>query len=300
MTRNGNVWQGKCPFHNDDTPSFTVWENGTWKCFGCGVGGDLINFRALFEHLTCSEVVGKFCSELNLETTKDDSYLYHSDPLIDSIRKAELKKEEIELPSLDPNLFKEYQQNRATLLRQEQWQNETLNEFEIGFCLNPLDELYGRITIPIYDKHGNLVTIAGKRIDGIKSRKYKFLYNIDKSYLLYNLHKAAPYIYEKKELIIVEGFKDVWRAWETGLKNVVATMGGIPSDSQLDLLLKYGKYNLVIALDNDEAGQKGAVKVVNALSTFCKIRKIDFSGHKDFGECTQEEVIEYYKGATIC
>lgn len=160
--------------------------------------------------------------------------------------------------------------------------------------------MYGRITIPIYDKDGNLVTIAGKRIDGVKNNKYKFLYNIDKSYLLYNLNKAMPYIYQKKEMIIVEGFKDVWRAWEAGLKNVVAVMGNTPSDYQTDMIFKYGKYNIVIALDDDEAGQRGALKLVKTLSTFCKVRKVNFSGHKDFGECSREQVIKYYEGATIC
>ena len=115
--------------------------------------------------------------------------------------------------------------------------------------------------------------------------------NKTKSTLLYNLNLALPYIKKEKKMIIVEGYKDVWRCWEAGVKNVVAIMGNIVTEDQIRLIMKYSYFNVVLALDNDKGGRDGILKLKEELRFLCRIQIIQIpENRKDLGECTIEEV----------
>lgn len=294
IVRSGSVWQGKCPFHPDqNTPSLTVWSNNSWKCFGCGLGGDIVDFQMNWTGSSFVEALEDIClihhidfssSGLPEPECKDVQY----------IRRIKERSMLVFLPELDPWLLDKYRIGQSKTLREEGWSDETLTRFNIGYCNDPYDPLYGRITIPIFDETGRLVGFAGRATNSNKSRKYVFLNSTKKTSLLYGLDLALPYIEQKKEMVIVEGYKDCWRACEAGIKNTVALMGAEASPQQIKLILKYGNYNIVLVLDNDEAGRKGEKKLVETLHPWCKIRRVDLQQFKDFGECDPDEVLRLF------
>ena len=186
-------------------------------------------------------------------------------------------------------MVKEYCKHQHKDITRE-WEKDTIETFQIGFCTTFRDELYGRITIPIYDEENRLVGLCGRTIVEGKS-KYKFLANKLKGNLLYNLNLALPYIKENKKMVIVEGYKDVWKCWEAGVKNVVALMGNIATEDQIRLIKKYSYFNVILALDNDKGGREGILKLKEELRFICRIQTINIPEHrKDLGECTKEEV----------
>lgn len=288
LKRSGSVWQGKCIFHRDGkSPSLTVWDNGSWKCFGCGAGGDIYDFLILKDGFTFTQAFNKLCEETNTDAS---GYIPCSpNQYLNSLKKAKKSKEINLLPELSQDLLEKYcQQQHKTII--EKWEPETIEKFKIGFCTNTNDELYGRITIPIFDEYNRLVGFSGRAVRE-ESSKYHFLSNKSKGDILYNLNFALPYIKEKKQMIIVEGYKDIWRCWEAEVKNVVALMGNLATEEQVKLIKKYGCFNLVLALDNDKGGAEGILKLKKELKYFCRIQELEIPNkRKDLGECTVEEI----------
>lgn len=295
LKKNGNSYNGTCPFHADHkTPSLHVWENGTWKCFGCNAGSDIFNFQMLYENWEFDRTLKYFCDLLSLEY--NDEIRYKADPYIESIRKAKNVEQEIVLDEFDPSIIEDYCNNRHASLRKDGWLEETISHFKLGFCADPLDFLYARITIPVYDLNNRLVFIAGRRVDDINDNKYLFTTDVQKSQILYNLNFALPAIRQKKEMIVLEGYKDCWRMWEAGIFNTVALMGNNPSPQQILMIKKYGAFNIINAMDHDEGGDKGTEKLEIALKSVCQMKRLIFpAGVKDAGEMNPEELKKIYE-----
>jgi len=277
--------QGICPFHSDSDPSLTVWENGTWKCFGCGVGGDIFDFYALFHNTSLKKAFEHFCGKQ--ETI--ESAFSTTDNIIRFLKK---KEEELQvykrLPKLEKFVDKCYQNKHSSL---RQWNKEVIKTFKLGFCVDPTDELYGRITIPIWNENNILVGVAGGWVKKNEKNKYINKTGMTKRGVLYALNYSLSCIRKKREMIIVEGYKDVWKMWEAGVKNVVGIMGNMASNRQLDLIMKYGQFNLILGLDNDESGERGTKKIIKELNRFCNIRTIKLpDGIKDLGECNLDMI----------
>lgn len=287
LKKNGKVWQGKCCFHPDSDPSLVVWDNGSWKCFGCDAQGDIFQFIQLHDGLSFTEAYYHLCEECNIEP---EDIVKPQVDYLKSLKKSKKLDTNIKLPEISSEKIKEYIKRQHAGIK-EKWSENVINTFKIGFCTDVNDIMYGRVTIPLYDANNRLVGVAGRRVDKFKVNKYKFLNGVNKSDLLYNLNLALPYIKQQKEMIIVEGYKDVWRCWEAGVKNVVALMGNLASDTQIQMIIRYSFFNVVLALDNDKGGEKGKEKLSKRLKHLCKLREISYpEGKKDLGECNIEEV----------
>ena len=286
LKREGSGYTSLCPFHNEKTPSFKVAPHkGIWKCFGCGKGGDAIQFVAEYENISRKEAMLKIAEKYNLAIP------------------AELKKREIDKTTLA--LEKLLTFYREQLLKSQEAKNylrnerklssKTIEEFEIGFApkgdeaikfakkegiyeelvkIGHFKESYnsafdifrGRVIIPIRDERGKLVGFTGRAID--KDAKIKYLHApyLKKSEILFGLDKALKdgYLNQKKFLILTEGVFDVIRMHELGFRMTVAVLGAGLSQKQIEKIRNLYKRDIIVkilfAYDNDEAGKKAVVK----------------------------------------
>jgi DNA primase len=74
LRKHGALWEGLCPFHNEKTPSFKVYEDSHYHCYGCGASGDVLNFDMKYNNRDFSESLLHFCGELNIEYTPGGRY----------------------------------------------------------------------------------------------------------------------------------------------------------------------------------------------------------------------------------
>jgi len=167
---------------------------------------------------------------------------------------------------------------------------ETLVAFDVGECYNPNRQMYNRAVVPVYDEDLQYIGCVGRTLDE-NNKKYKWLNSkgFKKSFYLYGIWVAKPYIQKTSTIFLVEGQGDVWRLYEAGIKNSVGIFGADLSEDQLIALEKLGVMNVVILTDNDEAGQKAADGIINRggrrFSYFTpKISK------KDIGEMSIEDI----------
>lgn len=151
-------------------------------------------------------------------------------------------------------------------LKERGYTPKTIEHFGIGY--SAIGELIDRIIIPIVNENGELVAIQGRSFIGEEPR---YLY-LDGSgsqakETLYNLYASRKYIKEKGYVVVVEGAMSVFRAWQYGLKNVVATLSTSVTDKQLQLL-KSLNVKIIIAFDYDkdtQAGQLATIKLAKRL-----------------------------------
>ncbi|MDP4224876.1 MAG: toprim domain-containing protein, partial [Bacteroidota bacterium] len=114
-----------------------------------------------------------------------------------------------------------------------------------------------------------------------------------KTNYLYNLNLALPEIRKSRQLILTEGYHEVWRSWEAGIRNIVGIMGcHLDNDGvQKRLIMKYSR-DIILALDNDEAGVQGMMEIGKELEKFCRVRVVQVPApYKDIGEIRDYELI---------
>ncbi|MHB2019467.1 MAG: toprim domain-containing protein [Candidatus Xenobia bacterium] len=235
---------GPCPIHKGDNPTaFRIHlTQQVWHCFTrCG-GGNVLDLVARLEH----------CD------------IYHA-----GLRLADLAYTESIMstpPANSPTIHPRELQFRLTLaphryLQEERGlSRETCTRFGVGYCSHGL--LAGTIAIPIHDHAGRLVAYAGRRlIQGAREGKYRFPRGFGKSHVLFNAWRVVP---GPEELVVVEGFFDVFRLHQQGYPTVVALMGTTTSSSQLAWLTASGR-PLVLLLDGDAAGRHGTASLAHLL-----------------------------------
>ncbi len=288
LKKSGANFKANCPFHGEKTPSFVVSpRKQIFHCFGCGVGGDAIKFVMEYEKLSYPEAIEKLASAYNipLSYTKGDGGL-----------KDERRVLEILENFYKESLFKtphalEYLEKRGVSKR-------SIEHFGIGYVGSsasvieiiksyqiPLPKaveagviakgergeyyarLQDRVIFPIYNSAGAIVGFGGRTLGNhpakyINSPQTK-LFN--KSRLLYGYYLAKSSIYDKKEIILTEGYLDVIMLHQAGFTNAVATLGTALTSEHLPLIRK-GEPKVILAYDGDKAGVMAALKASKLLS----------------------------------
>jgi DNA primase len=222
--------------------------------------------------------------------------LYKIDPWIKAMKK--LSREQpftIDPPTISEEAIIEWQKYQHRNVKTEGWLDETIQVFQIGYCVDPYDyEFYDRIVFPIRDVDGKLVGAAGRSTsdNDEQRKKYHFNKGFAKTNYLYNLNLALPEIRKSRQLILTEGYKETWRSWEAGIRNMVGIMGcHLDNDGvQKRLIMKYSR-DIILALDNDEAGVQGTMEIGKELEKFCRVRVATVQGAKDLGELRNYELI---------
>ncbi len=298
LKKSGSSYKGLCPFHSEKTPSFHVFpQTGTWKCFGCGAGGDIFTFLEKRENLPFPDVLRMLAKEAGvpLETVK---------PEVKEARQRLLDLHILATAYFQTNLLASPEGQRArAYLTQRGVSQETIEAFQLGYARDgwehliqhltsqgfsleeiiqaglaiprdmggAYDRFRNRLIIPIRDIQGRVIAFGG-RILGDGEPKYLNSPQtpiFDKSRVIFGLDMAKRAIRAKDVVVLVEGYMDVISAHQHGFKNVVAAMGTSITPQQIHILSRYSR-NFVFALDADAAGARatwrGVMVVQEALA----------------------------------
>ena len=184
---------------------------------------------------------------------------------------------------------------------------QTALDWELGFCpISDKSKLKGRITIPIYDQNGNMISISGRLIYNLKKKSKYDHYPFPARSILFGLYLNKEYIKQQNTIFITEGQMDVIKAYQSGVKNVVCSFGAHCSLYQIAIAVRYCD-NVYIIYDNDYAGQQGAKKIITDIKqqniTDINIKSLNlFSQNEDldnyFSKHTKEDFTKLVDIAT--
>ncbi len=326
LKKRGATLVGLCPFHNEKTPSFTVYpETQSFYCFGCGAGGDAVTFIRKIENLDYIDAVKMLAQRAGLQMPTDgfDDSISKRRRRIYEANRAAAKYFHSVLMSEEGSKALEYYRNRKFTLH-------TIRKFGLGYAPDKWDgllkhlrsqgfsltELYeaglvrkgqknnyydffrNRVMTPIIDVRGNVVAFGGRVLDDSKP---KYINTNDtlaykKTNEVFGLNFAKDS--GKSEIILCEGYMDVIAMNQAGFTNCVAGCGTALTNEQVHLISRYAN-EVVLAYDNDEAGRKALDKAVNLFrNTDIKIRIPAFEYGKDPDEIIKNVGVEKF-GAMI-
>jgi DNA primase len=266
-----------CNVHGGDNKTSFRFNKQTlsWMCFShrCNevYGSDVIGlimstmkigFKDAVEHLQslCGET-NAFMSQLEYKRKKEKE---------DFIRR---NSDEQEKPSyVNEDSLKRFSRYRSRLFGIEKFDNAVLDFFEIG---GGYTDSFGLIRdiIPIRDADTELVAYSMRDIrPNAPDDDFKYILTkgFVKDKVLYNLHRVIEEA-QTKPLIVVEGFKSVWRMYQYGITNSVAVMGNNITPGQVNLLCSYALKGVITMFDNDVAGVRGTLEAVSSLSDKMKV-----------------------------
>ncbi|WP_252502923.1 DNA primase [Sporosarcina sp. Marseille-Q4943] len=294
LTKRGRNWFGLCPFHGENTPSFSVSEEKQiFHCFGCGAGGNAITFVMDIENSPFTEAISKlavragvelevsfseaskggssneyqqmidahalaanFYSHLLLNTVEGEKALHY-------LEQRGFSREHIEKYGIGWSL-----DDREVLTQLLMRKKFDMKEMELaGLCIMKndgtgyFDRFRGRIMFPLHDDNGNVVAFSGRTLSDSKEEA-KYLNSpetpiFEKSRLLYNFHNARLNVRKTGKVILFEGFMDTIAAERAGIMNSVAVMGTSLSDTHLTKMKRIAN-QLIICCDGDNAGWDAA------------------------------------------
>lgn len=293
LKRHGRNMVGLCPFHGEKTPSFNIYtENGSFYCFGCGAGGDVITFIMKIENLDYVEAVKFLAQRAGMEmpeNTYDDSMSKLRMRIYEANREA--------ARFFHSTLISPRGQSGLNYLRGRALSDRTIRHFGLGFAdddwnslCNHLknkgfseyeiysanlafkrkngngiyDRFVNRVMFPIIDLRGNVIAFGGRIMT---DEKPKYLNTSDtpvfkKSENLFSLNNAKSS--DTRTLILCEGYMDVIALNQAGFTNAVATLGTALTNEQAVLMKRYAD-EVIICYDADGAGQKATARAIQIL-----------------------------------
>ena len=334
LNKKGSKYWGNCPFHHEKTPSFTVdREQGYYKCFGCGKGGDVITFMMEAESLSFIDAVKLLAERAHLEVPKfvskdqgdfrelkdrltalmrDAAMIYHQ-----NLKKpcASAAVEYIEKRGISPSSVTKfglgYSNGYTEIItelqargykREEMLKAGVIQERDGKF----FDAMANRLVFPIIDAFGKVIAFGGRVLGKTDFAKYK---NTDNTVLfvknrnLYGLNMIKKLRLKTKvtDLIMVEGYMDTLALVQAGVENVVASMGTSLTEEQAKLARRYVE-DVYICYDGDSAGQNATLRGLDILKRHgIKVRVISLPNGEDPDELIKragvEEFIKYKDAA---
>ena len=328
LEKRGQNYLGLCPFHNEKTPSFTVSpEKKIAHCFGCGKGGNIFQFVSLIENITYNQAIAKLGTRLGLDIESNDnkeaSYdlnneldiMYYGHRLLAdyynyillNTKEAEDSLKYLLDRGLSEDVIKHF--NLGYAPRDNNIALNFFNSNKINLDLMVEAGLLGkndngdyydvfkdRVMFPIKNNQNQVVAFSGRTMSTDKSvPKYYNTHEtkiFEKRTVLYNYSDARSFIAKENEVILCEGYMDVIKAHQNGIKNAVALMGTNIDNNKLKEVLSLVK-KITLSLDNDEAGSKAQIEIGNRIiQTTDNVYKLKFSGAKDLDEFLTEKNIK--------
>lgn len=301
LKKRGVNYLGHCPFHNEKTPSFSVSPaKGIYKCFGCGKGGNAVNFIMEHEQMTYVEALKFLAKKYNIE-----------------VEEKELTPEEIkqrtERDSLmvvtawaqrhfTDNLHKHSEGKSIGLsyFRERGFRDDIIEKFQLGYSLEQRDALtqaaqksgykqeylvktglsiarsdgtafdrfFGRVIFPIHSMSGRVIAFGGRIMKSdAKAAKYLNSPESDiyhKSHVLYGIFFAKKAITQHDKCFLVEGYTDVISLHQAGIENVVASSGTALTPDQIRLIKRFTP-NITVLYDGDPAGIKASLRGIDLI-----------------------------------
>jgi DNA primase len=290
LARSGRQMKGCCPFHNEKTPSFYVYEDGQYHCFGCGAHGDAISFVMQSEGAGFMEAVERLAAEAGMEVPKP------------SPEAAEAERRRLDLGAVleaaqlafQRRLFLPEGQQALAYLRGRGLSEETIHRFGLGWSgegrgalaadlgrdgVTPdqlvdaglmrrddetgrmSDLFFNRVMFVIRDRRGRVISFGGRTL-GDGQPKYvngpeTALFS--KRRTLYGLDLAREAVRGGAALVVVEGYMDVIALAQAGIGGAVAPLGTALTEEQLEELWRLSP-TPILCFDGDAAGSRAAAR----------------------------------------
>lgn len=300
--------KGLCPFHDEKSPSFTVKPNdGFYKCFGCGEGGDVYKFVQQLDHLSFYEAVEKLAARVSFTLTYEEG----SGPSVDhGLRNRILEANNAAAVFYQSQLMADgAAETGREFLKGRGFDKAAADHFSIGFAPKAWAELYnhlksagftddeliaaalvtkgdkgtfdkfrGRLIWPIRDSTGQVIGFGARKLfDDDNGPKYlnssdTLVYH--KSQVLYGIDLAKKDITKKQQVVVVEGYTDVMACHLAGITTAVATCGTAFGDDHIRTLNRMlsseidSPAEVIFTFDPDAAGQKAAMRAYNDSNKF--------------------------------
>ncbi|MBI3418196.1 MAG: toprim domain-containing protein [Verrucomicrobia bacterium] len=310
--RSGDSLSGPCPIHKGSNPTqFRVsTSKNVWNCFSeCKHGGNTLDFIARMDNVSIHAAANQAIEWFGLDPATMSG---NSEPeAAESCDPPQKRETSRPTPAAKPAPVPENgTPNKPLGFRLDKLEREhpylsergltleTLVDFGVGYCAKGM--MAERIAIPIHNPEGNVVAYAG-RYPGEPPEgtpKYKLPQGFRKSFELFNLDRASQ---EPREitLVIVEGFFGCMKLHQFGCRKVVALMGSTLSAAQEELIKKHTDCHsqIIVMLDEDEAGRAGREDIATRLSKFCfvKIHVFELDGQQP-EDLSAEEVKQLVGG----
>ncbi|MBO8158659.1 DNA primase [Thermosyntropha sp.] len=296
LTRKGSRYWGLCPFHQEKTPSFCVTpEKGMFYCFGCHAGGDIFSFVMKRDGISFKEALELLASKAGVSPSLERFNTKQKDlkRFILQVNKKAAEFYHNNLKSPKGFLAREY-------LRKRGISDKTIDLFKLGYAPDeweglknfllaeniPFDYLQksgllrksdktgnyydlfrNRIIFPVFQYNGDIIAFGARVLDDsmpkyINSPETEVF---SKGRNLYGIFQAREAIRSANEAILVEGYTDCIKLHQSGVQNVVASLGTAFTQEQARLLCRYAE-KVVVLYDGDEAGQRSTLKAIDVLT----------------------------------
>lgn len=294
LKRSGSGYVGLCPFHNEKSPSFSVSPaRQMYKCFGCGVGGNVITFMMEYENFSFPEAMNFLAERAGIDLPKQE--LTPEQKRQESIRTILLEINAKAATYYYAKLKSSAGQIGYEYLRKRELSDETILHFGLGYAGQGGDELYrylrsqgyddnilketglfkmdergvydkfwNRVMFPIMDVSNHVIGFGGRVMGDAKP---KYLNSpetkvFDKSRNLFGLNYAKQG--KRNYFILCEGYMDVIALHQAGFSSAVASLGTAFTEQQASLMKRYTK-EVLLTYDSDGAGQKAALRAIPIL-----------------------------------
>lgn len=329
LRRNGSDFVGLCPFHREKTPSFHISsDKQLFYCFGCGSGGNLIDFIKKIENLDFVDAI-RFLAERVGVPLEEEVYSpavqkkHDERERLLKMNKLVAKKYVANLSAEDAKAAQDYAKSRGLTrdvikshgigFAKSSWSDVTDYLRENGFHNDEIvaaglaarndkghvyDKFRNRLMFPVIDVRGNVIAFSGRALDDSPA---KYMNSPEtpvfhKGDHLFGLHVAKQFGIQDG-LILVEGNMDAVSLHAFGFSNAVAGLGTALTENQASLLKRYASM-VYLCYDGDEAGQKATEKAIDILTAAgVKLKIVSYTGAKDPDEYLRTKGVENFKSA---
>jgi len=300
LRKRGVNYMSLCPFHNEKTPSFSVSASkGIYKCFGCGKGGNVVNFIMEHEHLSYPEALKFLAKKYNIEVVEKEL-------TAEEIQQQNERESLLIVSTFAQKYFTRILFNNMegiavglSYFKERGYRQEIIKKFQLGYCLDQkedftkealksgykldylvktgltiqrenyhFDRFSGRVIFPIHSLSGQVIGFGGRTLKSdTKTGKYVNSPESDiyhKSKVLYGIYFAKKKIVAEDKCFLVEGYTDVLSLFQSGIENIVSSSGTALTSEQIRLIKRFTN-NVTIVFDGDEAGIKASLRGIDLI-----------------------------------
>lgn len=271
-----NQYKIICPFHGDKNPSMLInLDEGKFFCFGCEAHGDAFEFVKLYHpEFNTFQIVQEI--QRACRGSKGKQKLAIQQVERKQLNMSAVRDYYYNLPEINW-LSNSVDQESKRYMKKRGFKMQTLNK--VGARINLTDSY--KIVFPIMD-NGVFRGYVGRTTDVRIEQQRKYIYNTG-----FRRSKTLAGVYSASSVLVVEGYMDMLKACQNGVRSVVAILGWKMSQQQQNKLKRKGIITIVCGLDNDEAGNKG-YKYLRSLKDFNVVRLHYPKGIKDFGDVNED------------
>ena len=322
-----NRYMGLCPFHNEKKPSFTVHAvHQFYKCFSCGVSGDVLKFIMEKDGLSFYEALKSLAERYGIPMPKRSQYSDEES----RVRGALLEMHELAQEHFRESLTTAAGEIARSYMARRGLAPETIEQFALGYSERSgrallhifeqrgftsaqmeqsglvgkrqdgtfYDRFRNRLMFPIHNEAGKIIAFGGRALAAGDEPKYLNspetpIYK--KSYVRYNLHRAKEAIRKEDRAILVEGYMDVIGVTAAGFGGVVASCGTSLTSQQVQALKRHSQ-KIVVNFDPDAPGAAAAARSINMLlDENMHVRIMELDGDLDPDEYCKERGADAYR-----